>query len=256
MEKTQKEYSDLLVQSIREMYRVLKFDRWMSFVFAHKDPAYWHLIVEAAEQAGFEYAGAVQQKNGQTSFKKRQNPFTVISGQLIVNFKKVSNPKSIMKVALGANITQIVEQTIEGIIAKNYGATIEEINDELVIKGLELGFLDVLSKEYQDLTPLLQDRFDYDATTQKYEIKKNTKFKTSIDLHLRIRYYLLSYLRRMAHQKYDPTFEDIVWHIMPLLKNGVTPEEQTILKVLEHIADRVEEDKWRLRAEGQQQLFD
>ena len=34
------------------------------------------------------------------------------------------------------------------------GATLEQINDELVIRGLELGFLDVLAKEYKDLTPL------------------------------------------------------------------------------------------------------
>lgn len=90
----------------------------MSFVFAHKDPAYWHLIVDTAERAGFEYAGAVKQNNGQTSFKKRQNPFTVLSGQLIINFKKVKNPKAIMKVDLGADITDIVIETIEGVIAQ------------------------------------------------------------------------------------------------------------------------------------------
>src|SRR5262249_17715144 len=150
LEKTKEQYSGLISESIKEMYRVLKFDRWMSFVFAHKDPAYWHMIVETAEAAGFEYAGAVQQNSGQATFKKRQNPFTVLRGQLIINFKKVKNPKAIMKVSLGADIADIVIQSIEGIIAKNHGATIEEINDELIIKGLELGFLDILSKEYQD----------------------------------------------------------------------------------------------------------
>jgi len=38
---------------------------------------------------------------------------------------------------------------------------------------------------------------------------------------------------------------------MPLLKNGLTPEEQTILSVLEDIAYRVGEG-WRLKAEGQE----
>src|SRR5690606_29024671 len=65
--KTREDYSELLTESINEMFRVLKFNRWMSFVFAHKDPAYWHLIVEAAEKAGFEFAGATKQPNGQTS---------------------------------------------------------------------------------------------------------------------------------------------------------------------------------------------
>lgn len=125
------------------MYRVLKFDRWLSFVFAHKDPEFWHLIVETCERCGFEYVGAVPQKMDRRALK-RQNPFTVLSGQLIINFRKVNNPRAIMKANLGMDISEIVLQTVEGIIAKDNGATLEAINDELIIKGLELGFLDLL----------------------------------------------------------------------------------------------------------------
>jgi len=254
--KTKENYSELLAASIEEMYRVLKFDRWMSFVFAHKDPAYWHLIVGTAERAGLEYAGAVKQNNGQTSFKKRQNPFTVLAGQLIINFKKVTNPKAIMKVDLGADITDIVIETIEAVIARNDGATIEEINDNLIITGLEMGFLDLLSEKYQDFTPFLVANFDYDEKTQKYHLKKNTKFKARIDIQLRVRYFLIAYLRRMEHENYCPNFDEIVLHIMPLLKNGVTPEHQTILNVLESIAERVDDGCYRLAKSGQQTLFD
>ena len=246
LDKTKGDYSFLLAKSIKEMYRVLKFERWMSFVFAHKDPAYWHLIVETAEKVGFEYMGAVKQSNGKTTFKKRQNPFTVLSGQLIINFKKSKNPKAIMKVDLGADITSIVMETIEGIIAQNDGATLEEINDELIIKGLELGFLDILSKEYQDILPLLNGEFDFDENTKKYHIRTNNKFKSRIDVRLRIRYFLLSYMRRMEHQQYYPTFDEIILNIMPLLKNGITPEKQTILNVLEEVAVRTGHDRWKL----------
>ncbi len=244
--KSKEEYSDLLADSIREMYRVLKFNRWMSFVFAHQDPAFWHLIVDTAEKAGFEYAGAIKQSNGKVSYKKRQNPFTVLSGQLIINFKKVKNPKTIMKADLGADIADIVMQTIEGIIAQNEGATLEEINDELIIKGLELGFLDILSREYQDISPFLVDNFDYDEQSRKFHIRQNSKFRSRIDVRLRVRYYLISYLRRKEREGEYPTFDEIVLHIMPLLKNGKTPENQTILSVLEEIAIRVGTDRWRL----------
>ena len=245
--KTKTEYNDLMAKSIEEMYRVLKFDRWMSFVFAHKDPEFWHLIIETAERCGFEYAGAVAQKNGQTSFKKRQNPFTVLSGQLIINFKKVCKPKSIMKANLGMGISEVVMQTIEGIIAKHSGASLEQINDEMIIKGLELGFLDLLKKEYSDLTPLLLESFDYDDKTQLFSIKKDAKFKTHVDLRLRVRYYLISFLRRMATKKKAVSFDEIVLYVMPLLKNGITPEHQTILSVLEDIAERAGDDEWELR---------
>jgi hypothetical protein len=42
---------------------------------------------------------------------------------------------------------------------------------------------------------------------------------------------------------------------MPLLKNGITPDDQTILSVLENIADKVGEDSWRLKESGQRNLF-
>jgi hypothetical protein len=237
------------------MGRVLKYDRWMSFVFAHKDPAYWHLIIDAAEKVGFEYAGAVKQNNGQSSFKKRQNPFTVLSGQLIINFRKVKNPRTIGRIALGAPIMDIIMETIESVIAQHHGATLEQINDELVIRGLELGFLDILAREYTDLTPLLMEAFAFDAKTETYNLRKNTTFKTHVPLELRVRYFVISYMKRMEHTRHNPSFDDIVLNIMPLLKNGVTPEHQTILSVLEKIAERVGADQWRLQKGGQQELL-
>ncbi|WP_271810407.1 DNA methyltransferase [Dolichospermum circinale] len=254
-QKTKDEYNQLIAESIKEMYRVLKFDRWLSFVFAHKDPEFWHLIIDTAESCGFEYIGAVPQKNGQTSFKKRQNPFTVLSGQLIINFRKVRSPKAIMKANLGMDIAEIVIQTIEGIIAKNDGATLEQINDELIIKGLELGFLDLLKKEYSDLTPILLGNFDYDEKTELFTLKKDAKFKSHIDVKLRIKYYLISYLRRMERENKNPNFDQIVLHLLPLLKNGTTPEDQTILSVLEDIGERMGENSWKLKKEGQLSLF-
>jgi DNA modification methylase len=254
--KTKTDYTNLLAESIREMYRVLKFDHWMSFVFSHKDPAFWHIIVDTAEKIGFEYAGAVKQNNGQASLKKVQHPFTVLHGQLIINFKKVRNPKSIMKANLGGDITDLIVQSIEGIIAKNDGAKLEEINNELIIRGLELGFLDVLSKKYQDITPFLLANFDYHVDTETYHLKKNTKFKAQIPIEVRIKYYVVSMMRRLAREGRYASFDDIILEIMPLLRNGITPEKQTILTVLGDIAIHVGGDQWKLKESGQGNLFD
>src|SRR5260370_18384593 len=106
------------------------------------------------------------------SFKKRQNPFTVLSGQLIINFRKVRNPKTSGKIALGAPVMDVVMETVESVIAMYHGATLEQINDELVIRGLELGFLDILAKEYSDLTPLLKESFEFDDKTTTFSLRK------------------------------------------------------------------------------------
>ena len=117
---------------------------------------------------------------------------------------------------------------------------------------MELGFLDLLKKEYSDLTPILFESFNYNEKTEKFSIRK--KFQTSIDVKLRIRYYLISYLRRIDREKKTPPFDEIILEILPLLKNGTTPENQTILSVLEDIGERVGQDGWRLKQTGQMDL--
>jgi hypothetical protein len=108
---------------------------------------------------------------------------------------------------------------------------------------------------YKDLTPLLLEQFDFDDESEFFTIKKNAKFKTHLDVKLRVKYYLISYLRRLElSKKQYPTFDKIILHIMPLLKNGTTPENQTILSVLEDIAKQIGEGCWKLKTAGQQLL--
>ena len=59
----------------------------------------------------------------------------------------------------------------------------------------------------------------------------------------------------MERENKTSTFDEIVLNILPLLKNGTTPENQTILTVLEDIAERVGENSWKLKGEGQLSLF-
>jgi len=125
----------------------------------------------------------------------------------------------------------------------------------LIIKGLELGFLDILSKEYKDLTPILTGNFEYLDDDNKFHLRKDQKFQTNIPIELRIRYFLLSYLKRKQIRNINPTTDEIILDIMPLLKNGTTPENQTILKVLETIADHIDNKHWSLKSSGQLNLF-
>ncbi|MWV70006.1 DNA methyltransferase [Helicobacter saguini] len=99
LEKTKYDYYDLMKKSLKEMYRVLKYNRWLAFVFQHQDVKLFQIIVESAENVGFEYAGFVSQEDtGIASFKKVQNPSSVLKGQLIFYFKKIDTPKSRAKV--------------------------------------------------------------------------------------------------------------------------------------------------------------
>lgn len=167
-----------------------------------------------------------------------------------MNFRKVHNPKRVQRIVHATSVFDLLIETIESAIASRNGASLEEINKDLIIRGLEMGFLDILAKEYKDLTPLLLDNFDYDDKAEKFHLRKERKFRTQLPVEVRIKYYLVSFLKRMESEGNYPTTDQVILHIMPLLKNGVTPENQTILTELEKIAEKVGTDSWRLKRGG------
>jgi hypothetical protein len=59
----------------------------------------------------------------------------------------------------------------------------------------------------------------------------------------------------MEREQKIPHFDEIILAIIPLLKNGITPENQTVLNVLEDVAEKIGEDSWRLKTDGQTVLF-
>jgi len=170
----------------------------------------------------------------------------------MINFRKVRNPKAIMNANFETNVVTLVVETIEEVIAQYHGATLEQINDYLIIQGMEKGFLDLLKKQYCDLNPLLQQVFDYDYETKKWHLKKNKPFRGNVDVNMRIEYYLKSYLNRMERENKPADTDGIILHLMPLLKNGKTPEKQTILSVLKDIGEPYGDGCWRLKLETPQ----
>ena len=67
------DYAELMSQTFSEMYRVLKPGRWASVVFHNSDDRIWQVILNAAEEAGFEKADI-------NSFDKTQLTFKGVRG--------------------------------------------------------------------------------------------------------------------------------------------------------------------------------
>ncbi|MEG3436182.1 hypothetical protein V0288_03545 [Pannus brasiliensis CCIBt3594] len=257
LKKSKQTYIDLLSDSIREMFRVLKFDRWMSIVFAHKDPAYWDAIVKSAQDAGFEYVNSSVQHSTTPSLHKKKNPLTVLSGELVLNFRKVSNPKTIAISQVGIDIVQIIKEVAEMTIVKNSGASTEDIYNALIPKLLENGLLTQVTKQMNDITPLLKEEFNFSELDNLWRIRPNTKIGCFIPLEDRIRFYLLDFLTARERQGKLTTFDEIIFAVMPNLINGTTPDNQSILTILEQLAYSPDGRHWQLgQAEGLQLALD
>ena len=81
-------YLELMGNAIKEIHRVLKPNKTFSLVFQHKDPKLWSSLVELCEKNGFEYINMFFYNSFYQTFHKNKNPLNLISGQLIINFKK------------------------------------------------------------------------------------------------------------------------------------------------------------------------
>jgi len=250
-------YKQTITDGIAQMFRALRYDRWMSIVFAHREPAMWDTIVKAAESAGFEYVNTVAQPlNVIWSMHKKKNPLTVLSGELILNFRKVKNPRTLAITHVGGDIVDLIRNSAElTIVQKGGSATVDQVYNDLIPKLLENGKLGEVSSKIGDVTPILNDTFDYDHETAKYQVKPGRKLGCHIPLEQRIRFYVIDYLNQAERLKMAATIDDIVFHVLPKLKNGVQPRKQKLIDELKKIAKSSDGKHWS-RWTNPQQVFD
>ncbi|MCI5968285.1 DNA methyltransferase [Helicobacter sp.] len=254
LEKTRYDYYDLMKKSLKEMYRVLKFNRWLAFVFQHEDVRLWQTLVEAAENLGFEYVSSMRQENGQTTFKKRQRPTRILNGQLIIYFKKVDNAKSRTKIEVGENIIERIFKDIEEIIVERDGATADEIWNNLIIKAVEGNYTDKIVKRFEDFILIINERFACDKN-DKYHLKEFSGFSNyEIPLERRVEYFIKAILGRAQEKNKGVSFDDIVFEVIPLSKNGVQASKKLIREVLKLLA--YERNGLWYRKERKPSLFD
>lgn len=93
--KTLEGYKNIMAESFREMYRVLKPNRWATVVFSNSDDLVWEGIQDAAHQAGFIIYGGKEFDKIQRSFKGtkgEKGEEKVISKDVLLNLHKPRTP--------------------------------------------------------------------------------------------------------------------------------------------------------------------
>lgn len=255
LEKSKYDYENLMKKSLQEMYRVLKFNRWLAFVFQHQDPRLFQILVESAENVGFEYAGFTSQDNGQASFKKVQNPTRVLKGQLILYFKKIDNAKARVKIETGTESLEQMFKDIEKIIVENDGASLETINANLIKMALEGGYHTLMSK-FENVLLLINERFDYDTSSKLYHIRDCAKILNyGIPVEERARYYILGELKKAEKDNKGVSLDSML-KILPLLRNGVQANKKLVREILSELAiENKETGEWKLKPKDAK-LFD
>lgn len=257
LQKTRHDYYDLMKASLQEMFRVLKYNRWLAFVFQHEDSRLFQTIIDSAENCGFEYVSCVNQSNGQSSFKNRQMPAFVFKGQFNLYFKKIDNPKTRTKIGVGFDIMGQMFKDIEEIIVENDGATLNEMWHYLVPKASLNGYFHLIQGKFQTFIPDIEKWFEK-HNDEKYHLKPNSSFTNDdIMLEKRTKYLIESVLKQaQIRGKNGVVFSEIVRDVVPLSKNGVQANTKLIKEILNEIAiPNKETGEWRLKSKDAK-LFD
>lgn len=250
--KSLEDYDKLLADSLQQMAQVLKPDRWMSIVFVSEKPAHWHTIYDTCTKLGLEYVSTVRQPSDRKTPRKIKNPLRHFCGEMVINFRKRSNPIVQIKSKLDRDVIDIIKQSVELTIINNNGAaTTEEVNDGVITELLSNGYLQEVTEKVSDFGDVLKEYFDYDTEFKVWKIKAKTKLGSHIPLDKRIKFYLESAFNKAKRLNQQLTIDEIVPEVMPYLRNGITPENQDILSELEKIAYSPDGNHWELNVYSQ-----
>lgn len=87
-------YQDLMTKSLREMYRVLKYDGVLTLVYAHKSTDGWETLIQAMLDAGFVVTAAWPIDTESKSRMKAQDTASLASSIYMVGRKWKKAPKA------------------------------------------------------------------------------------------------------------------------------------------------------------------
>jgi len=249
--RTRGDYERLLRESIQAMRTVLKPGRWLSIVFAHRDTSYWEALVSACEDAGFQYSNTVVQPVGVVwSMHKKKNPLRVLSGELVLNFRKTGVNAKFRRAAATADGLTVVRSSCEAEIIRHIGASTEHLHHVVVPRLLEEGLLDRFSRQHGDLVPILERHFLFDADTKVWNLARASELVGQHDENHLVRYYILRYLRRLGAHATTP--EGVREFLQSVLGDGRLPALTTIEAVLRQVAGTAGHLRWRAPAKTEQ----
>jgi predicted RNA methylase len=160
-------YKRKLADSIRECFRLLKPDRWLSVVFQHWDASYFATILETARECdGTLKAAVTQERDVIWSMHKKKNAGSVLSGEMILTFHKpAARGHSTARNTVGvASFGQILGAVLERRDGANDSYTSEFLFNQVILEAWRRDCLGALSVSREEFAAHLRSRgWDYDA---------------------------------------------------------------------------------------------
>jgi 16S rRNA G966 N2-methylase RsmD len=245
LKKTRDDYQQQLSLALQQMHEALKSGKWLSIVFAHRDTAYWESLVDACRKAGFAYVNTVVQPVGVVwSMHKKKNPLRVLSGELVLNFRKAARVVAINGRLAKTDALSVVTDCCQREIITCCGASTEDLHHAVVPRLLETGLLTRFSKEWGDLTPLLEHAFEFDRATGKWHLRHGADVPPKVPRRALIRYAVLRHLEACTRAGRTTSAEKTASYVRSILDSKKT-DSALIRSVLAEVGFSADNGIWK-----------
>jgi len=260
--KTEKEYENMLYAAFRKVFDVLKPERYCTITFHNPKLKYRNILFRSVVMAGFEFEKIIYQPPPRPSAKSLLQPYGSLEGDYFFRFKK---PKITRKKGYGTidqkRVETLIVNVAKRIIAERGEPThytfiqnsIDPIlYEELRKYGLLMDFQPesvkkILRKHVGKIFQLVE--MEVGKRGQKTLMGKGwwfidpSKHRLDIPLNKRVDEAIVNLLRRER----KVSFTEVLTEVYTRFQNALTPEQHTIMDILEENADRVKGGKWAIK---------
>jgi DNA modification methylase len=256
--KSQKDYEMLLSQSLAAMGKVLKKDKWMSLVFAHKKLEFWNIIIDACESNALEFKGSTYQPTNNSSIHYKKNPANVLCSQRIANFQKTFqiSPKE-----KPDDLKDYIVNEIERACLESNGSAIDRIYNRVLDKLHNNNTIhEAKRRGYLKLDNILENEslFVFEPSSGLYYVKDHDKIdNVFVKDYFKHKDEFKVYLRSMLSKSEGLTLSEIHKGLFEIFESDIRfPIEKDLEEVLLDVAFKSKKtSKWQLKGGEQIELL-
>jgi len=253
-------YHNMLRSAFKEVFRVLKPEKYLTITFHNTDIKIYNSILKAVVRVGFDLEKVVYQPPARPSAKSLLQPFGSAIGDYYLRFKKPKTSKKIQAV------DEIEKDRYEKIIVESIKKIIAERGEptaySYLINSYSIIFNELKNRGYLFSTPesiddvlrknLNKEFVIIEKTDEKGKLKaklwwfknpESISFIERVPLGERVQEAIISVLKR----NFQINFDEILQEIFISFPNSLTPEISSIVNVLNNYAEKVKGGKWRLK---------
>lgn len=254
--KTPDVYEKMLKAAFKQIYRVLKPNKYMTVTFHSTNIKIWNAIIKSVVFAGFDLEKIIYQPPARTSAKGLLAPYGSAVGDYYIRFKK---PKE-EKLATEREIDlKSYENEVINAAKRIIGERTEPTSYQHILNGIMVELkggkrVPIGAKNIEDvLKENVNTEFELvDVKDEKGKVIGKKWWVKGWDLTHFSQPILSDRLERavisLLDQRFKVSFDDVLQEIFIQFPNALTPDTQDIKDILREYAETTKDGNWRLKS--------